>query len=34
MLAALVFGLAASNALVLGAGVGARFRPSNTVTGV
>lgn len=34
MLTAVLFGLAASSALVIGAGVGARFSPAKTVTGV
>lgn len=34
MLTALLYGLAASSALVIGAAVGARFTPSQTLTGV
>ena len=34
MLTAVLFGLGASSALVVGAGLGARFSPAKTVTGV
>ncbi len=34
MLTALLYGLAASSALVIGAGLGSRFSPTRTVTGV